>query len=187
MAIHLQSSIHPSIYPTIEANVQSLLLWQAPKLPVPWTVAPSTFPQFPLPTCPLCIHTVCLWCWPKLNAFVRSLFSLTLIEFCEFYRTLSHFPLSTAVFLQYSSFFYLSALWPLVRLAAGATFIWLNLLWTITKTVENCCPRGRLLQFQLARLSSNPTGIALTFTIWSMGTSLARKKAYISPYTADGT
>lgn len=45
---------------------------------------------------------------------------------------------ATTVFLE---LFYLLALWPLVRLAAGATFIWLNLLWTITKTVENCCPR----------------------------------------------
>lgn len=98
--------------------------------------------------------TACQCCRPKLNAFVRSLFSLTLIEFCEFHLPhcctdcLCFFFHSTCCYSSSRScsccfllLFYLLAPWPLGRLAAGATFIWLNLLWTITKTVENCCPR----------------------------------------------
>lgn len=170
MAIHLQSSIHPSIYPTIEANVQpapDLLRFDKRRsflCPFPFRSPPPTAYS---PIVPLVILlTACQCSRAKLNAFVRSLFSLTLIEFCEFYLP-QHQPCTTLAlqptltvyafsFIQcvvtiphcccgYNSFLraflFAGPLATRPTVAAGATFIWLNLLWTITKTVENCCPR----------------------------------------------
>lgn len=171
-------------------------------IPVPRNCCSSPYRLF------FSFPTACQCCWPKpkLNAFVPSLFSLTLIEFCEFHLPLS--PASTVyafsfiqcvvtvppvrvaatnVFLQ---LFYLLALWPLIRLAAGATFIWLNLLWTITKTVENCCPRRgegreRERDVRQVRLASCPLILQSYRNCAHLhhmvnGTSFPRKMAYIS-------
>lgn len=91
MAIHLQSSIHPSIYPTIEANVRPArpLCFALTSAEASCAHSRSVLRNHPHAyspiVSPLLLLTACQCSRAKLNAFVRSLFSLTLIEFCEFY------------------------------------------------------------------------------------------------------
>lgn len=140
--------------------------------------------------------TACQCCWPKpkLNAFVPSLFSLTLIEFCEF-----HLPHSPAIDCLCSFFHsmccyssscscccyerFLTAFLFVGPLATHPTGSWCHFYMAefIMDNNKNCrklLPTTRRREREremytklgspVARLSCNPTGIALTFTIWSM-------------------
>lgn len=88
MAIHLQSSIHLSNYWGKRSTSAPALLrfdkrrsflcpfpFRSPEPPHAYSPIVSSF----------LLLTACQCSRAKLNAFVRSLFSLTLIEFCEFY------------------------------------------------------------------------------------------------------
>lgn len=91
------SSILSTSHPMEQTSSYQLpLLWQAPKLPVSLLSCPNPCPcpwfQYP--------YSLLLCLWTGLNAFVRSLFSLTLIEFCEFcFSCLCQFSFYTFLYI----------------------------------------------------------------------------------------